>query len=92
MDPNLGLTLDLLSLSLFSIFVPAVLLDRNNSRSVLIGNLIERLVNCSLASICESVSIESQKGEKILPEYRWQHQKDAQCLDTFLSLLLVGVM
>jgi hypothetical protein len=33
MGPNLGLSLDILSLSLFSIFVPAVLLDRNNSAS-----------------------------------------------------------
>ena len=33
MDPNLGQSLDLLSLSLFSIFVPAVLLNRDNSGS-----------------------------------------------------------
>ena len=33
MDPNLGQSLDCLSLSLFSIFVPVVLLDRNNSGS-----------------------------------------------------------
>jgi hypothetical protein len=34
-DPKLGWSLDLLSLSLFSIFVPAVLLDRSNSGSEL---------------------------------------------------------
>ena len=33
MDPNLGLSLDCLSLRLLSIFVSAVLLDRNNSGS-----------------------------------------------------------
>ena len=33
MDDKLGHSLDLSSLSLFSIFVPAVLLDRNNSGS-----------------------------------------------------------
>ena len=33
LDPNLGLSLDLLSLSLFSIFVSAILLDGNNSES-----------------------------------------------------------
>jgi hypothetical protein len=33
MYPNLGLSLDLFSLRLFSIFVLAVLLDRNNSDS-----------------------------------------------------------
>ena len=33
MGPNLGQSLDLLSLSLFSIFVTSVLLDRNNSGS-----------------------------------------------------------
>ena len=31
MDPDLGQSLKLLSLSLFSIFVPAFLLDRNSS-------------------------------------------------------------
>jgi hypothetical protein len=31
MDPKLDWSLDLLSFSLFSIFVPAVLLDRKNS-------------------------------------------------------------
>jgi len=33
MELNLGLSLDLFSLSLFSIFVPSVLLDRHNSES-----------------------------------------------------------
>jgi hypothetical protein len=33
LDPNLVWSLDYLSLSLFSIFVPVVLLDRNNSES-----------------------------------------------------------
>jgi hypothetical protein len=34
LDLNLDLSLDLLSCRLFSIFLPAVLLDRNNSGSV----------------------------------------------------------
>ena len=33
LDPNLGLSLDLLSFSLFSIFVPEVFSDRNKYRS-----------------------------------------------------------
>jgi hypothetical protein len=33
MDPNLGLSLELLFYRIFSIFVPEVLLDRNNSGS-----------------------------------------------------------
>jgi hypothetical protein len=35
MDSNLGLSLNLLSLRFFSIFLPAVILDKNNSGSVL---------------------------------------------------------
>jgi hypothetical protein len=34
MDPKLGLSLDLFSLILFSIFVSEVLLEKNNSGSV----------------------------------------------------------
>jgi hypothetical protein len=41
MDPKLGLSLDLLSLNLFSVFVPEVLLDRNNFGSVF---------NCEMAT------------------------------------------
>jgi hypothetical protein len=37
MDPKLGWSLDLLSPSLFSIFVPAVLLDRKNSEILTMG-------------------------------------------------------
>jgi hypothetical protein len=33
LDPNLGLSLDLLSIRLLSIFVPVVHSDRNNSES-----------------------------------------------------------
>jgi hypothetical protein len=33
LDPNLGLSLNLLSLRIFSILVPAVLSDRKNSES-----------------------------------------------------------
>jgi hypothetical protein len=40
MDPKLGSSLDLLSLRLFSIFVPAVLLDRNNSGSGILTGLV----------------------------------------------------
>jgi hypothetical protein len=39
MDLKLGWSLDCLSLSLFSIFVPAVLLDRNNSESEILTGL-----------------------------------------------------
>jgi hypothetical protein len=37
MDPNLGWSMDLLSLSLFSIFVPAVLLDKKKSESEILA-------------------------------------------------------
>jgi hypothetical protein len=37
MNSKLGRSLDLLSFTLFSIFVPAVLLDRNNSKSQILN-------------------------------------------------------
>jgi hypothetical protein len=50
MDPNLGRSMDLLSLSLFSIFVSAVLLGRNSSGSVFltVGWLHHPSIRCPI--------------------------------------------